>query len=73
MSSIDSIRSFGVFAAIGILMVFFNCLTLFGGLLSLDAQRQQSDWSDCFGMCCCLGKQDEKTDRLPPIFRGIFD
>ena len=43
LSSIDSIRSFGIFAAIGILMVFFNCLTLFDGLLSLDAQRQQSD------------------------------
>lgn len=54
-------------------MVFFNCLTLFGGLLSIDAQRQQSDWSDCFGLCCCLGKQEEKADRLPPIFRGIFD
>jgi len=73
MSSLDSIRSFGVFAAIGIMMVFFNCLTCFGGLLSYDAHRQKSGCSDCFGACCCLGRKEEKTDRLPPIFTAIFD
>jgi len=43
LSSIDSIRSFGIFAAIGICMVFFNAMTLFGGILSYDARRQIAD------------------------------
>jgi predicted RND superfamily exporter protein len=41
-SSLNVIRSFGMWASFGIFMLFFNVLTLFGALLVYDGMRQKA-------------------------------
>jgi predicted RND superfamily exporter protein len=52
-TSLVALRSFCIFAGIGIMMLYISSCTLFASYMVYDLQRQEARTGDCFGACCC--------------------
>lgn len=59
-----------MFTAIGILMLYFNVLTMFSGFLSYDTRRQYRNEADCCGAMECLGDKVVKEEKMPIFFES---
>ncbi|XP_078353441.1 NPC intracellular cholesterol transporter 1-like isoform X2 [Oculina patagonica] len=57
---LPALRSFCIFAAIGILADFILQATLFTALLAIDARRQESRRDGC--CCCCMKLPDDYSE-----------
>jgi len=65
---LPALRSFCIFAAIGILSVFIYTITFFVALLALDAKRQQARRDACL---CCI-KLSEDWTPMPCSEKGYL-
>ncbi|CAM9869991.1 unnamed protein product, partial [Chrysoparadoxa australica] len=70
-SSLPALESFCVYAAMGILMLYFLQCTLFSAFLVWDACRLEQNRYDC---CCCIKSSSPPPpmdQSIPPEDRGI--
>eukprot|EP01025_Chloroclados_australasicus_P010600 TRINITY_DN1437_c0_g1_i3.p1 TRINITY_DN1437_c0_g1~~TRINITY_DN1437_c0_g1_i3.p1 ORF type:complete len:950 (+),score=108.56 TRINITY_DN1437_c0_g1_i3:595-3444(+) len=51
-TSLPALRNFSIFAAIGIIFIYFLQMTLFGGIFTYDSRRQKRGLYEVF---CCWG------------------
>ena len=52
-TSIPALRTFCIFAAMGMFFDFLNQITIFCAFLSLDIRRSEKGLGDCLGLCFC--------------------
>eukprot|EP00794_Sanderia_malayensis_P008208 gene8208-9088_t len=73
---LPALRSFCVYAGLGILAVFFFACTIFTACLALDIKRERNRKDAC---CCCVRVSDNynpfncaKTDHLQSFFEKVL-
>lgn len=52
-SRFPAVRSFAIFAGMGVFFVFIFQMSLFATYLSYDLDRQRRKKKECCGLCCC--------------------
>lgn len=53
LSALPALKSFSIFAGIGILLDFVFEITVFSAYLACDMRRQSRNKAECCGACCC--------------------
>merc|ERR1712107_787046 len=67
-SSLPALRSFCMYASLGILTIFFFQITWFVALLTIDEQRIEKRRNACF--CCFVHRRNEATTDEPSNIRA---
>lgn len=52
-SRLPALKSFCIFAGMGVLFDFIFEITIFSSFLALDMRRQKKGKPECCGLCCC--------------------